>query len=769
MAIAAITVLICALLLEVFSLLGYKLIGEKVNIILYLAIIKCSDLDAKVSVLKTYRLFRTILPSQFTKKITALRTECITVKKEMDSTSAMDEFAKWAKLRRRFDKLFAEMESSGKIEAADRASFERSVSWGLWAVMWIFQTYLIISYSAEAMFFVPYSWTGPFGFILSLPWAPRGKMDGIKSVQNYLNKMIQEVSGMKVLLLDAQTVSLLSLNHRLITSIDHKTPIISVVVTQSQLLSREIYLVDRLDNRQRDKMRHLKCIVFARPTPESIQALVEELREPSYGDYYLYFSNTLKKSSIERLAEADECEVVREVQEYFADFLAINSDLYSLGVSAPEYPLFTESSAIWDNKTFTRVTEGILAVLLALKKKPLIRYERTSTLGKKLAAEITYQIQQEGPLFDFRKTDTPPILLILDRRNDPVTPLLNQWTYQAMIHETHGIDNNRVDLSSLPEIRPELKEIVLSPDTDPFYRKNMFLNLGDLGANIKTYVDEYQVKHKSSMKIDSITDMKKFMEDYPEFRKLSGNVTKHVTLVGELSRRVDREGLLEVGELEQSLAVLENHNNDFKSLQKVLQQTQIPEDQKIRLAILYALRYEKSTSNQLSQILELLRRSGVSEKKISLIESVVLYAGADQRMEDLFANQDILARTKQAFKGLKGVENVYTQHVPHLVNTLQEMIKGRLKTDNYPFIDGSTRDKPQDIIVFMIGGTTYAEAREINKLNASTPGVRIILGGTTIHNSKSFLREVSDSVSRWVSKPGADSPNLQKLKTSRLE
>ncbi len=92
----------------------------------------------------------------------------------------------------------------------------------------------------------------------------------------------------------------------------------------------------------------------------------------------------------------------------------------------------------------------------------------------------------------------------------------------------------------------------------------MYLNLGDLGINIKSYVDEYQLKHKSSMNIESIEDMKKFMEDYPEFRKLSGNVTKHVTLVGELSRIVEKESLLEVSELEQSLACSDNHTMDLK-------------------------------------------------------------------------------------------------------------------------------------------------------------------------------------------------------------
>jgi hypothetical protein len=48
--------------------------------------------------------------------------------------------------------------------------------------------------------------------------------------------------------------------------------------------------------------------------------------------------------------------------------------------------------------------------------------------------------------------------------------------------------------------------------------------------------------------------MKRFVEEYPEFRKLGGNVSKHVAIVGELSRLVGRDKLLEVGEVEQGLA-----------------------------------------------------------------------------------------------------------------------------------------------------------------------------------------------------------------------
>lgn len=40
--------------------------------------------------------------------------------------------------------------------------------------------------------------------------------------------------------------------------------------------------------------------------------------------------------------------------------------------------------------------------------------------------------EHESGLFDFRRTETSPLLLVIDRRDDPVTPLLTQWTYQVL-------------------------------------------------------------------------------------------------------------------------------------------------------------------------------------------------------------------------------------------------------------------------------------------------------------------------------------------------
>lgn len=160
-------------------------------------------------------------------------------------------------------------------------------------------------------------------------------------------------------------------------------------------------------------------------------------------------------------------------------------------------------------------------------------------------------------------------------------------------------------------------------------------------------------------------------------------------------------------------------------------------------------------------LLDLLTAAGnVAPRRVQIIPKLLAYHHSLQAppaaggFSDLFESASIFSGARDRFKGLKGVENVYTQHSPRLEATLQNLIKARLKEQQYPFVEGggSTRDKPQDIIVFIIGGTTYEEAKMVAQINASYPGVRVVLGGTSIQNSTTFLEDVDDATSNW---PGA--------------
>lgn len=559
-------------------------------------------------------------------------------------------------------------------------------------------------------------------------------MDIVATSQLYISKIV-EGSSIKVLLLDPDTTS-----------------IISLVSTQSYLLQNEVYLVDRLANKSRERMKHLKALVFVRPTSDNVQYLVEELQEPKYNSYNIVFTNCLSRAHLERMAEADEFEVVKSIHEYYADYLAINTDLFALATSPSAHPIYGPSSTEWNGDAFVRCSQGLAAVLLSLKKRPAIRYERNSLMAQTMAKEMQRIIDTEDKLFDFPRVDTPAILLIVDRKNDPITPLLTQWTYQAMVHDQLTIKNGRV---ALPNEREELRDIVLTADADPFFAQNMFLNFGDLGGVVKSYVESYQVRTNSNKKMETISEMKKFIEQYPEFRKLSGNVSKHVALMSELSRLVGERKLLDVSELEQSFACNDSHTNDLRTLQQLLGDDQIQNDAKLRLVILYALRYERHPQNSLPTLITMLE-TVCHVSNTALIDVVLTYAGASSRQEELFDDDSFFSKARSGIKGLKGVENVYTQHRPHLEQTLLELSKARLSTQLFPFLGNQNpsfqNDRPQEIIVCIIGGVTYEEAKVVRELNTSVPGVRVVLGGTSVVNAKQFVDGLEESSERWPAK-----------------
>ncbi|GAA5869434.1 hypothetical protein JCM3774_001451 [Rhodotorula dairenensis] len=628
-------------------------------------------------------------------------------------------------------------------------------------------------------------------------------MDCLKAVQAYVDKAITQTRGIKVLLLDQDT-----------------TPIVSLATTQSHLLSHEVYLTDRIDNPARhalpsaststapgstgaayppasgqrgiERLPHLKCVCLLRPTQDSIEACERELKQGRFGSYFLYFTNVLSKSQIERLAEADEHELVKEVQEFFCDYSPLTSSHFSLSIlptplhpvpNQRVMPLYGDSPATFSSHApvLDRHLEGLTALLLSLKKRPIVRYERMSPMARRLGQDLVAQMNDsQSDLWEFRKTATAPLLLILDRRNDPVTPLLTQWTYQAMVHELLGITNGRVSLEDVPEVREELKEIVLSPEQDPFFANNLYDNFGDLGAHLSAYVQDYSTRSATSQasKIETVADMKRFIDEYPEFRKLGSNVSKHVALVGELSRLVNVRHLLQVSELEQSLASNESHGTDLRAVREAISAPEIPQEAKLRLAVLYALRYQKMPGNQVDGVVDLLRQQNVPDAE--MVHIMLNFAGADQRQDDLFGNENLFSKGKSALKGLKGVENVYTQHTPHLAETIDLLLKGRLRESSYPYIDGQNisphgMSRPQDIIIFIVGGTTYEEAKTVAQLNAQfaaghglagsigpagpvSQNTRIVLGGTCVHNSKSFLEMVRDAAFAFGSSFSAPLP-----------
>ena len=568
----------------------------------------------------------------------------------------------------------------------------------------------------------------------------RGKSASlIQSVRDYVSRMASDVSGMKVLVMDQET-----------------TGIVSMVYTQTQILQHEVFLIDSIERARADKMAHLKAIYFLRPTHDNVRLLQEEFKDPKYGEYHIFFSNTTRDAMIQQLAEADEHEVVQQVQEYYADFLAINPDLASLNVPSTAG---LADGARWDQPVFDRAQQGVCALLLALKKRPLIRYTAKSEVCMRLAESVLNTIDSEPDLYAFRKPEVAPLLLLLDRRDDPVTPLLNQWTYQAMVHELLGLENGRVDLRGRAGAAKGQEQVVLSERQDAFFREHMYENYGDLGLAIKAMVDDFQTATKGNRNLQSIEDMQRFVESYPEFRQRQGNVSKHVALMSELSRAVEERALMGVSELEQELAC--GNLGCSQACEEVLEamgRPRVRHEERLRLVMLFALRYESSGAEaDLARLVRRLAELGVSAERQGLVKTIVQHAGEEQRAGDLYSSRNFASRFAGAVKkGLKGVDNVYTQHQPLLATTLEAAARGKLPEAAYPSVavggaggagggGGGGAGGARDVVAFIVGGTTFEEARAVHLLNSSgeVPG-NFLLGGTRVLNSKAYLEDLLD-------------------------
>ena len=179
--------------------------------------------------------------------------------------------------------------------------------------------------------------------------------------------------------------------------------------------------------------------------------------------------------------------------------------------------------------------------------------------------------------------------------------------------------------------------------------------------------------------------------------------------------------------------------------------------------MLYALRYEKHSGNEIASLVDALAKKGVDEKLRRLVPMILDYGGVKARSAaaaELFgsASEHPIAITKKFFKGLKGVDNIYTQHKPMLIDTLEELLKGAkgLRESQYPYLGNSQmRDVPQDVMIYIVGGVTYEESCAVHVFNKANPSRRVILGGTHLHNFNSFVEEMSQTMHGMQQKTNA--------------
>ena len=586
-----------------------------------------------------------------------------------------------------------------------------------------------------------------------------------------------------------------------------------------------------------------QAVYFVRPTRDNVARVRAELRDPRFGAYSLVFCNRLGDAALQDLADADARNGtgrVVSVSEAFGDFEPVDPHHFAISPAAPP-PVATLAAggSLASNSPFSsplasephhllllppgagdyalggdalaRTVDGLSTVLLSLRRRFRIRASRGSEAVARVAGALHRLAEHdERALFDFGGSDSSssasysspsspsqqPLLLVLDRRDDPVTPLLTQWSYQAMAHELVGLSGGRLSLAGAPGVSAGAEDVVLSARTDPFFAANARASFGDLGGSVRQLVDAAARAAAASRGAAAAADLQGFVESYGDLSAAQAAAARHVSVVGELSRLVELRALMEVSEVEQELAcggggvggvaaaavagaggaggggatggtgLVAAH---FDAVARLLPDPRPSPQDKLRLLCLFALRHERDGRPQID---ELMRRAaavaGLSPRALSAVPALLRAGGgggggaaaasaaARPRVGDLFGDRSTLSRLASlARASLRGVDNVYTRHTPLLVQTVEAALKGKLSQQDYPFVGGGNDGGNSGGNGFSVSpGAAPTAAQQQQQQHLPRLVVVFVVGGTTFEEAAA-VAEINAAAARGEGPAGA--------------
>lgn len=88
--------------------------------------------------------------------------------------------------------------------------------------------------------------------------------------KDYISAMINQVPGIKSIILDEETKTIFSL-----------------LTVKSQAIKQEVFMFDQITNHKDEKMLTIKGIYFIRPSENNLIFLQKHLQNPIYGDIHI--------------------------------------------------------------------------------------------------------------------------------------------------------------------------------------------------------------------------------------------------------------------------------------------------------------------------------------------------------------------------------------------------------------------------------------------------------------------------------------------------
>lgn len=454
---------------------------------------------------------------------------------------------------------------------------------------------------------------------------------------------------------------------------------------------------------------------------------------------------------------------MRTMKEVNVDFLAYESHVFDFD-TREGFRLYFDTELIELRDPYEReLSEKLCSLCAVLNTKPgQIRHAIPSAQ----LATYTRRALNNLPL----AADPSCKLIILDRTIDMISPLLHEFTYQAMLEDLldkdiveDEFDQKYTTAEGVPSERHALLD-----ERDPILcqlrHKHIEESIGWLVSSINAFTRNHQIDGVDAQ-ATNLKDITTIAHQLPAFQELGAKYSIHLDLIQLALQEFKKRKLKQIATIQQAVATgLEiggktfNAGHNFEEMQMLLQDETILKKDLLRTILLLAT----SRGFKPSQIDQLLRIGGFGEDETKAVANICRLTAKEKDARSHLAGLSKKKNNKQT----KDVGYELSRWTPHLKHLVESLSSNCLSKDEYPKMNldeegegakktfcssnpksnVTTKATPKAsnlIIVFVVGGITYSEMRAMYELMDANKKTQIIIGSTHIIKPNEFVTDMS--------------------------
>jgi hypothetical protein len=233
--------------------------------------------------------------------------------------------------------------------------------------------------------------------------------------------------------------------------------VISPLVNVAELRKQGITLHMMLDS-EREEIPDVPAIYFVQPTKANIARICQDCVQHLYTSMHLHFVSPLPRALLEELAQAtlasNSVSQISKIYDQTLDFITLEPNLFSLKQANSYFtynnPKVQEAEAV---QWMERITQGLFSVLATFGVIPVIRCPTNCVaeeIAQKLHDLLRTHLSGRSHLFPSNAGGASyqrPVLILLDRNQDLVTPVHHTATYKALVDDLLTLQMNRVTIT----------------------------------------------------------------------------------------------------------------------------------------------------------------------------------------------------------------------------------------------------------------------------------------------------------------------------------